>query len=466
MDRSFLCIQDFEFELTCISDVHIGTGEDVLLSHLLAEPAGKYTSSQQEPIDGSNLNRDKLVSIILRDNMHKPFLPGSSLKGIFKRKNNSRFLFGEEAPRHNREEMGTGSRCYLWGGEWISNPVEEPTSLPFWNSAKCTYIDTHNAIGRRSGSVENQKLFSIEYVPVGTRFKVTGCIYGTIDEAKNELDQLLVELIALDGFKLGGKQTKRGKVHISSDQVQVTETRFDGSKTDFVSSETNWNIKVPKAPAALPANGLDMTLIATSPFIIGDGMGGQNSLADADKSFRKRTADASAEMTGETVRQVLRERCAFLEQSLCWNDRNKEDNRDLKFSANSKCSDLTSTQRLFGLPGNAGIVAIDRVASRSPNSDRAIYDGIKIDELSAGIIYGAVFSVEAANNQSYSIRILLDTSRMGNNRQEDLDLFGKLIDEVTADGIEFGALTGTGFGWFDAQITAGSEILPSDEVVQ
>ena len=167
--------------------LHVGSGETVTRDGLMEEKTKKKV----------------LVSAVAVDAEGRPYLPGSTLKGVLRswaaRHGEPALvekLFGWEATPGDAEERGGGGRLIV-ADAFLAKTTPPSSPPPFWCAERRTAVVPRVAIDRRLGTASHRRLFHLEVVPEGSAFDVV--IEG---DGLGE-DEIVLILAALQGFKGG-----------------------------------------------------------------------------------------------------------------------------------------------------------------------------------------------------------------------------------------------------------------------
>lgn len=181
-------------------------------------------------------------------------------------------------------------------------------------------------------------------------------------------------------------------------------------------------------------------------------------------------ADGQAPLlSGSSVMGALRSRAAWLAE-IDWlrgnhagfvpperdRDTMEADDRFRNFDPKvQRLDQLSSVERLFGVPGWAGLI---RIASLDLvyAGETKIRANVAIDRLSGGALDGALFHTELSRGPRWLLSLALAPAmrRPGWNaamQQVDKHLLTRLIDDLTENGLALGHGASKGLGWMKVQ---------------
>ena len=170
------------------------------------------------------------VSTVITDGSKKPYIPGSSLKGVMRQW--SKDMYGETAAWDNLfGSQDAEGKLEAWDAECESTSITPSNShLSGWNQERLTYVAKSVAIDPESGTAAEHKLYNFELVPIGAQFKVTFTAQNLSDEEAGLLNA------TLNGFNdkaapiVLGSMTKRGFGQFRMDNITVY--RLDSNRLD------------------------------------------------------------------------------------------------------------------------------------------------------------------------------------------------------------------------------------------
>ena len=149
--------------------------------------------------DGSNTEHSVDIPRVATDTAKKPYLPGRCLKDNLRAWVRSavaeshselmNIVFGAE------DEKGCAGRAEFWDARLANEIQTGDIPYPYWCAKRQTGVRSRTAIARRTKTVQQDKLFYVEYVPAGASFEVNISAQGLTEE------EVAFLLFALDGFE-------------------------------------------------------------------------------------------------------------------------------------------------------------------------------------------------------------------------------------------------------------------------
>jgi CRISPR/Cas system CSM-associated protein Csm3 (group 7 of RAMP superfamily) len=147
--------------------------------------------------DGTTTKRSVDISRVATDTAKRPYLPGRCLKDNLRAWARSAVagrhsdlmnkVFGEE------NDKGWAGRAEFRDARFAG--VIDGKNIPYWCQKRQTGVRSRTAIARRTKTVQEDKLFYVEYVPPGVSFSVDIAAQGLNEE------EVAFLLFALDGFE-------------------------------------------------------------------------------------------------------------------------------------------------------------------------------------------------------------------------------------------------------------------------
>jgi CRISPR-associated protein (TIGR03986 family) len=182
-------------QLTTTTPMHIGSGN---VTHRKQLTVSKNQSA------GTPQGRFAEVSAVCVDASGSPYIPGRAIKDNLRAwlrvaaGDQSQLIervFGSEAndevaPPEKKEIAG---RAEFWDARLRTHASGK--GIPYWDSQRGTGVRSRTAIARRTRTVQEDKLFYIEYVPPGTSFDLNITAQGLSER------EVAFLLFALDGFE-------------------------------------------------------------------------------------------------------------------------------------------------------------------------------------------------------------------------------------------------------------------------
>jgi CRISPR/Cas system CSM-associated protein Csm3 (group 7 of RAMP superfamily) len=442
----------FSFDVELASDTHIGDGEEVKLDVLRPNAALPKGSDDRDEIPS--------VATIARDHAGKPFLPSTALKGALRKrlettlsKTEVEGLFGAI----KNDDEGAMGRFAFYPGKWNNARGRDAQDLPHWSTEQGSWIATHVAISRETGTADHMKLYNQEMLAAGSGFSVSGVWFGTLDEAKSALAVLLAALASREGLQIGaGHKLGLGALRFTSkkDQVLLLTTRFDADAGTVVTDRNGQRLTV--QPAAEPKGRIDLKLHCEGPFISVDTTRKKGANDGNQIKALKRNAQTPV-VHVQTLAGALRARAAWL--SAC--EGMGGDDRFKNPSEWSHPAELTPVERLFGVSGWRGLVRFSQTESAGAKELRNL-TSIALDRFSGALLDSALFEYEVFTGVELDVSLRLEERRGPDGRsfpdENDKRLLKLLLKDLAGDKLTLGHATNRGFGWFDVRVSGAEHL--------
>lgn len=449
----------FKFDVSLVSDLHVGTGERGKIDELRS--GDERSRDEQETQD---------VLLVARDHDAKPYLPASGLKGALRanlaQRHGPEFadtLLGS-AKRTERSpggedvfvETGGMAKVVLYRGGVTGKPPNSAEGLPFWCRERRTYVNTQVALNRTRGTAEDKHLFKVELVPAETRFRVEGCYLGAESDARRDLARLLAPLATTGpGLAIGGGQRQgRGRLRLADgDQVLLKRKAYDAKKHVVIKHKLA-ALALPAGPDNEPAHCWDLALHCPGPYLTADpggAVGENNRLAALSKDD-----GGSPILQGTSFMGALRGRTAWLAEI---DEIADGDDPFLKPGLWKTPRDLTRCQRLFGVTGWRGLLELVSLQpAQGAEPCRISLPGIALDRFSGAVLDGALFMTDAFTGGRFEVRLQL-RERDGLDEAlfaADLALIQAVLGDLESGELLLGHGTNRGFGWFDVSVSSAN----------
>ncbi len=406
---------DYSFVFEVLSALHLGTGETRFYV-----PEGKTEKEGWH------------IQTIVRDHEDKPFIPGSSVKGLLRGiarqlGDDGDVLFGS-IRQDNTGRMGA---LQVRGASQIKPGVA--SGLPYASDG--VFITARTAIDGGRGISETNKLFHAEAVAPGARFcgRLRLETRADVQDLERLVQQILAQLSVADGVGLGADGAS------GLGRIRLVETV---SRTCWLLDAKTGALKAGRADAvALPepvieaSTRVELVLECDGPYLQNDFSWDKDQRQqEKSKSQNKDEAhlkplrrDNVPYLTGDSVSGFLRARLNWL-KSLA--DLRKED------------ADYLNSERLFGKTGERARLIV-RVAGIKRGGTMK-NTSLRVDRFSGGAIDNALFVTEA----DYGVRFRLVLELDGRASEGDDRAVKALEADIRQNGLQLGHGTGKGFGWF------------------
>jgi CRISPR/Cas system CSM-associated protein Csm3 (group 7 of RAMP superfamily) len=423
-------------ELSCtletLSPLHCGTGDQAALER---------SGGRNEPLQYASVQRD---------HMQRPYLPASSLKGAIRqfafdrlpeRKSDLLRLFGNIDPKLGDMRMGS---LTLFGAQC---PEAAPASveLPFSGALKrsSAYVTARTAINGASGVADDHKLFHSEAVQAGTLFTLRALVLN--EQPGSPLWRLaeeVFELLARDGFSLGKSRAGGdGRLRIREGSLTSAEWRIS-AEGELKSLESK---PLAAAVSGGPMPGVEtFELVCTGPFLIQDSGAreghdardpARNKKGSAPQIQAQRSSGNQPLLPGSSVAGALRARAIWL-----WRKKMLRSGQDIPLD------DPEPVKRLFGMTGHMALLHIVQCAISE--AEPIDITSVRLDRFSGAPVDNALFTTRAFLGAKLTLGLIL-TSRPGfEPDDDDRKLFKLLCADINDHGLDLGAGSNKGFGWF------------------
>jgi|SRR5580658_4392204 CRISPR/Cas system CSM-associated protein Csm3 (group 7 of RAMP superfamily) len=438
-------------ELRVLSPLHIGSGMDRTVDEVLGA-AGE--------------NKPSRVAAIQRDADNRPWLPGSTIKGLLRRLGR-----GEEIDTLvGAETLVNGLPVFRRGALIVSGAsLHQPshaTSLPYADRdadagrgalGPGVFVAAGTRIDRSTGVADASSLRHDESVAPGAVFPLTLTIEMRGVDAERKCDeqlQVLLELLATLGREAGwpigaGQADGDGRVQLRNGKVSIAKTVLG---EDGRMQSRPCKVGLPTLPAPDPAiRRWALRLDCEGPFAVLDpSWAQQRQSGDQSAALSaQRIGEKEPVLPGASVAGALRARAAWL--AACDARRaGKEPVRDdpSKTYERAKRLNYSSVERLFGLSGWRGLLEIEVLKMLRPAAPWQV-SSVKLDRFSGGPMSGGLFETAAFLGVQALLVLRLRRVPSGDVPTEaDVALAERLIEDLCTNGIMLGHGSNKGFGWF------------------
>lgn len=462
--------------LAVVSPLHVGTGASVHRAELI---------SQEDRERGQNEAPE--LATVATDHRGWPCIPAPTLKGMMRGllriRNDAawRALFGVD-----RETSAGAPAAGLGMGRLIvrtSKLDEEPSDrmgkhLPHRTlHAPGAFTATRTRIDRDTGAVQLRKLFHQERVMPGLCFGLSLCLLAPDDRTEQALADLCALLAQVGGQPLGkGRSAGAGRVRLVRPTLKAVRQRLNPHTLALDAEDVTAALRARMADRGptieASAARRVLTLTADGPYLTRDPdprdqeRGGR---ADGDEAEKPqiqplRRGPKTPEMLATSLKGVLRSRAAWLGalEALttagdgplaCADDPDRVYRHRLQ-----KPSDLTPTERLFGVNGWRGLLRVGTPRCTAAGRVKDIH-AVSLDRFSMAPIRGALFVTKAHVSVAYRVELTLE--RRGLDEAlltADREFLDRLIANLTAEDsppLMIGHGTAKGYGWFTVSATKG-----------
>jgi CRISPR/Cas system CSM-associated protein Csm3 (group 7 of RAMP superfamily) len=436
------------------SPLHIGDGFSAEL----------HTRSQQADKTKDDPEHD--VQTVCVDCCKKPYIPGSSLRGVLRSVVNmedpaSLEVFGSPDPEAKEAK---GGKLIVYDafihGESLS-VANDPLHLPFWSKDRRTCVAAHVSIDRQTRTAADKLLFHTEYVPAGTEFLVELGGDGL------ESEEVTLLLGALDQFNQG----LRLGADIASGWGQVEWTLGKVRKLDDIKKWTGNRFLPELSPdqvlALFPSTIatkkdlllFDLVLHFSGPLLVRDPK--QSIRSDEAKSNAKkhrRQAEKQPNATpllaedkrpfipGQAVRGVLRSRLECIMRTLGHSIPSPDKQPVVTDYARVQQLDMAAI--IFGAPGWKAPLECARFTLKEDCKPLELsQEFVAIDRFTGSVAGRKKFDAKAIVGASLSGRLILDLERIpAALRLEAKQRLALLFRDLMDGDLHFGSGASKGYG--------------------
>jgi len=351
------------------------------------------------------------IGAIARDHLGKPYLPGSSIKGVLRRLwEDDDGIFGKKEIREAKDAV---SGAVIFRNAWMLGAT-----------AECTFVAAHVAIEGATGVAKSGLLFQDDMVTPGTEFGLRLAVMNGHKDVLATVRALLARMTVPAGVAFGGG-TRLGDGRLRLEPTITLTYHPEGRK------ET---IKLTVQPTDEPRWRL--RLHSDVPFLIHDpdrseagGEGRKNvlrGLPDFDGKGER--------LTGSSLMGALR--AAFAVHAARVDP--------------AEAAVLTDT--LFGTARGRGWLAVRAIRADAAGALKST-TSVKIDRFSGATIDNALFATEGHVGTSFVVDLVTqDRKGIPANEVEAADAaFRAFLAELSDDiwgGLMLGHAAGRGYGWF------------------
>ena len=409
------------------------------------------------------------VAMVQTDASGLPCIPGSSLKGVARRMGvKSAALFGPDRkeavqrarlgdaePRSGRvifrtalfREAGPAPLDDIYDNKCkVSSGETGESDLTYRNAG--LFTEARTAIDDETGVAEGGRLFKSEIVRPDTTFDF--CLIADAALAGDErtnLRSLLSEMADATGFGLGkGTRQSKGRVRLCPETLVVTEIT-PGAPTRVVTQD--WTVSTERSNAPqIDAKTYVLGFMTLSPFLIADpGRSPDDSQTAPQISGLRDLKTGGPTLTGSTLLGALRAQSAYMEALSPFH---RSDDKDAVHDKGPDASNLTITQRLFGITGWRGRVGLRAIRLKNDPQKQTIMS-VRLDRFSVSPVDNALFGTEAWVAPEFEVELELDQRGL---LPDDTAFFEAVLKQIADDvwgGLRLGLGKNKGFGAFTVQ---------------
>ena len=435
---------EIEGNLHVLSPLRIGSGS-------FREPKdGEFASAK-----GDDVRDQGLIATLLKDHKGKPYLPGSSLKGVLRRASASvAELFGPgsiEKPEDAQSGRVTLFNAYL-SQSASSEDVPGLVDRDGTQLENGIFVETNVAIDRDAGVAAKSQLFRSEYVLPGCVFLMRISLARPNFETVEELANVLSLLAGEEGIPVGGKtRAGNGAVRLDPNSLRATFVSPRGDPEEL--SERLVASVEPRASSAAAAARFDLVLSCDGPFLIADP---QRKREAGDRDTPQ--IGALIEFSGDRPRLSGKSLIGALRAQFDWFCQTRGGEAGAREVPPRSLLPPTAGARLFGTTDWRGRMEVARIEPRGAPVKKDI-TSVKLDRFSGAPIDNALFTVESWCATECAVSLELDNVTGLSPEEmdilgEDDVLFEKFVENLCCDiwgGLDIGYSTNSGFGWFSVR---------------
>jgi CRISPR/Cas system CSM-associated protein Csm3 (group 7 of RAMP superfamily) len=411
---------EFICDLEALSPIHAGTGEFAELS----------IGRRNEPVSYAEVQRDA---------RQQPFLAGSGLKGAIRAyaqrsaasPDELEVLFGAI---DSQQGAGRMAGLVVYGASAVSHG-QVSGELPYAPelNKSAAYVAARTAVNSASGVAKDHQLFFQEMVEAGTRFQFRALLlsHGRLGVA---LAERIFAGLMRDGLSLG-KSRADGQGRVRFDKVRLVEWEIS----------VTGDLKVARERSLTPSGGeanaaTTIRLHCGGPFLVQDSSHSARAVPGKDSGEPQIQAQRSSVHTpllpGTSVAGALKNRATWL-----WR-------RD-RLRGNAPLAQAPGADPIIRLFGTAGAMALLHI-QECDVAKAAPFDitSVKLDRFTGGPVDNALFTTSAFTGVTLHLGLKL-VARPGFEPDVwDRYLFETLCADIKKNGLDLGAGSSKGFGWF------------------
>jgi len=483
-DSSPRVIYDITGTVELLSPLHVGSGHD----REIATVKGR---------EGDNTAPG--VAAIVRDGDGAPYIPGTTIKGLLRRIGESHGS-DDDARRRleclfgviKKDGAGTPGRVTVFGMR-RSGSVPAIPDAPFVAGAEADlgrgmFVAARTRIDTGTGTAGDHTLFHQEMVAPKTCFQlrlridaragvdISGLSERQLDDhgnhadratrrhrdARADADRILEQLLSVlhplcaeDGQSIGkGQADGFGRLRLSPKSVEI-RGRALGPNGDLRphTPGPKWTAQ----PAASTVKTIH--LVCDGPFLVIDASkkpkAGENPDGDRPHISPQSWNDRLPMLLGSSLSGALRARARWLAMRKALRAGKAEqeiraiDPHPCRWKREDGIETLTDVQRLFGVTGFRGRLAIARLHVREATPWDVT--SVKLDRFTGGPVDNALFKTRAFLGVSLDVAFAIEdrpVKLLAPERKMDQTLFDELLEDIRTNGLVLGHGGNKGFGWF------------------
>ena len=429
----------FTLDIKAVTDAHAGDGNATGLSEMRpdCQPDLKNTAEDGPLVQTLARGAGALARGAGDLPPPRPILPSTSIKGALKSWHVSNGtpdelvrLFGTIKD----DDTGDMGRFSIDTATLLDAPESVASELPYWDAQTFSWIATHVAVSRTHGSADPKKLYFVEMLPAGARFRLEGIWFGPCEEARQTLPELLSPFASGSGLHIGsGSGTGSGLFAAETDELNLARTWYCAEKGRVFSRVEQKSVRLGAPVSQLRTK---IQFACPGPFLSLDPSRRSGSNHGQNRMHALKRAANKPVLHAKSVAGALRSRAAWL----CA----EPDDPYRKPGSWADPSELTPVEHLFGVSGWKGrlMISVDDLKGSSSERDLA---SIAIDRFSGAVLESTLFEIEYFHDVSFVLSLHLNSPGV---TKVDQDLLDQLISSLITEGLRLGHATNRGFGWF------------------
>ncbi len=383
---------------------------------------------------------ERRFSAIIRQQDGKPIIPASSLKGVLRstlgKGAHRTELFGEE------HKDGSGRVARLWLDHAVmSEAAADLEDLSDHPAEGGVFRSKHVAIEPATGAAAPNKLYDREMVAAGATFAFEAVWF------EEKLDRLApVFALLRDGCQVGGGVAKgRGRITLAPETLefffvtpgkdgQLVESALDRGRVD------NFLELLAKTACPRPTlRRVTLTLKGEGPYL---SVRTSNTDESGNEMQPLRRAGKPV-LWSTSVAGALRARARWLAACKA-TERVSVDEPDRKRGMQELRTQLTDTERLFGVTGCRGALRVAAIRCVDPGTEIRLSNN-GIDRFTGATRNTVLFGKRSYWKPDFEVDLEVEGEHA---------LFDSLLADFGKDDIlELGHGSSTGYGWFKVEVS-------------
>jgi CRISPR/Cas system CSM-associated protein Csm3 (group 7 of RAMP superfamily) len=414
---------------------------------------------------------------VATDTAEKPYLPGRCLKD-----NLRAWVRSAVADSHSElinrvfgaeDEKGCAGRAEFWDARLTNEIQTGGTPYPYWCAKRQTGVRSRTAIARRTKTVQEDKLFYVEYVPPDVSFSVDIAAQGLTAE------EVAFLLFALDGFENGANPEFRVRLGAAQDdfwgefrwktrpQVTAILTQYEAlawaAKPDsagyvgFPALPKDVADRVSEYKKTFTAVSPEMVVVKLeldfdSPLLVNE-PSATGKVADGKfNASAFRTPEGKLAVPSDSFRGAFRSQAEKIlrtqgERACCVSD---PDNACLPIESTAGKEHLCPACLTFGAPGWGTPLRIsDFVETATSHSEEFRQEFVAVDRFSGGSADQFKFNADSKFGPTLEGKLVIETGRMDS---ESRKLLAFTLRDLIEGDIPLGSRSGKGYGALTCRI--------------